>query len=348
MSAVRNLTVGEQDAGLRLDRWFKQRFPELGHGRLEKLLRTGQVRVDGGRAKSGTRLEAGQTVRVPPLPEPAAAPRARTRHATVLAERDLEALHQAVLYRDDWVIAIDKPAGLAVQGGTGQHRHLDAMLEALSFGADEPPRLVHRLDKDTSGVLLLARTAQAARALTEAFRGKEVRKLYWAAVAGVPKKPFGRIAVPLDKRAGRGGEKVGATQRGKEAVTLYQVAARRGKKAAWLVLSPLTGRTHQLRVHCAALGHPILGDGKYGGRDAFPKGAAGAPLAKRLQLHAREVACPHPADGTTLRITAPLPPHMAETWAALGFDPAVGEAAAAALENRERSAAPAEARSRKP
>ncbi len=347
MSAVRNLTVGEQEAGLRLDRWFKQRFPELGHGHLEKLLRTGQVRVDGKRAKSGTRLDAGQTVRVPPLPEGAAAPAAKTRRATVLNEHDLEALHQAVLYRDDWVIAIDKPAGLAVQGGTGQRRHLDAMLEALGFGADEPPRLVHRLDKDTSGVLLLARTAQAARALTAAFRGKEVRKLYWAAVAGVPKKAFGRIAVPIGKRAGRDGEKVGATQGGKEAVTLYRVAARRGKKAAWLVLSPLTGRTHQLRVHCAALGHPILGDGKYGGRDAFPKGAAGAPLAKRLQLHAREVACPHPADGTTLRITAPLPPHMAETWAALDFDPAVGEAAAAALENRERSAAPAGARRRK-
>jgi 23S rRNA pseudouridine955/2504/2580 synthase len=342
------LTVGEQEAGLRLDRWFKQRFPELGHGRLEKLLRTGQVRVDGRRAKSGTRLEAGQTVRVPPLPEGAPPPAAGPRRRVALSEADRAALHRTVLYRDEWVIAIDKPAGLAVQGGTGQHRHLDAMLEALGFGADEPPRLVHRLDKDTSGVLLLARTAQAARALTAAFRGKEVRKLYWAAVAGVPRKAFGRIAVPLGKRAGRDGEKVGATESGKEAVTLYQVAARRGKKAAWLVLSPLTGRTHQLRVHCAALGHPILGDGKYGGRDAFPKGTAGAPLAKRLQLHAREIACPHPADGTTLRIIAPLPPHMAETWAALGFGPAAGEAAAAALENREQSAAPAGARSRRP
>jgi 23S rRNA pseudouridine955/2504/2580 synthase len=343
VSAVQTLTVGEDEAGLRLDRWFKQRFPELGHGRLEKLLRTGQVRVDGRRAKSGTRLETGQTIRVPPLPEGAAPPAAPagtrpaagSRHRVALSEADREALHRSVLYRDEWVIAIDKPAGLAVQGGTGQRRHLDAMLEALSFGADEPPRLVHRLDKDTSGVLLLARTAQVARQLTAAFRGKEVRKLYWAAVAGVPKAAHGRIAVPLGKRTGRDGEKVGATESGKEAVTLYQVAARRGKKAAWLVLSPLTGRTHQLRVHCAALGHPILGDGKYGGRDAFPKGAAGAPLVKRLHLHAREIACPHPADGTTLRITAPLPPHMAETWSALGFDPAAGEAAAAKLAGEE-------------
>jgi 23S rRNA pseudouridine955/2504/2580 synthase len=312
VSGVQLLTVGDDEAGLRLDRWFKQRFPALGHGRLEKLLRTGQVRVDGRRAKSGTRLEAGQSVRVPPLPEPAAAP--AVRRTSVPAERDLEALRRAVLYRDDWVIAIDKPAGLAVQGGTGQHRHLD-------------------------GVLLLARTPRAARALTAAFHGKAVRKLYWAAVAGVPKRAFGRVSVALGKRAGRDGEKVGATEAGKTAVTLYQVAARRGKAAAWLVLAPLTGRTHQLRVHCAVLGHPILGDGKYGGRDAFPQGRDGAPLARRLQLHAREIACPHPADGTTLRITAPLPPHMAEAWTALGFDPAAGEAAAAALENREPSAA---------
>jgi 23S rRNA pseudouridine955/2504/2580 synthase len=337
VSGVQLLTVGDDEAGLRLDRWFKQRFPALGHGRLEKLLRTGQVRVDGRRAKSGTRLEAGQSVRVPPLPEPAAAP--AVRRTSVPAERDLEALRRAVLYRDDWVIAIDKPAGLAVQGGTGQHRHLDAMLEALRFDAEAPPRLVHRLDKDTSGVLLLARTPRAARALTAAFHGKAVRKLYWAAVAGVPKRAFGRVSVALGKRAGRDGEKVGATEAGKTAVTLYQVAARRGKAAAWLVLAPLTGRTHQLRVHCAVLGHPILGDGKYGGRDAFPQGRDGAPLARRLQLHAREIACPHPADGTTLRITAPLPPHMAEAWTALGFDPAAGEAAAAALENREPSAA---------
>ena len=243
-----------------------------------------------------------------------------------------EALRALVLYRDEWLIAIDKPAGLAVQGGTGQRRHLDAMLEALRFGAEDRPRLVHRLDKDTSGVLLLARDARTARHMAGVFRSKQACKLYWAAVAGVPAKARGRIALPLAKKTRRGVERVGETRAGKEAVTLYQVAARRGREVAWLVLRPLTGRTHQLRVHCAALGHPILGDGKYGGRRAFPEPRDRGPaIARRLQLHAREIAFPHPADGTTLRITAPLPPHMAETWAILDFDPAAGEAAASHL-----------------
>jgi 23S rRNA pseudouridine955/2504/2580 synthase len=329
---VRTLPVGEDEAGLRLDRWFRLHFPKLTHGRLEKLLRTGQVRVDGKRAKSGTRLEAGQSVRVPPMtpPTPAAVDRGQRRPALGAAEA--EALRALVLYQDEQVIAIDKPAGLAVQGGTGQRRHLDAMLEALRFDAEETPRLVHRLDKDTSGVLLLARDAHTARHLSGVFRSQQARKLYWAAVVGAPAKAQGRIALPLAKKARRSGERMGEAPAGKEAVTLYQVAQRHGRMAAWLVLRPLTGRTHQLRVHCAALGHPILGDGKYGGRRAFPEARDDKPaIAKRLQLHAREIAFPHPADGTTLRITAPLPPHMAETWAALGFDPAAGEVAAARL-----------------
>ena len=250
----------------------------------------------------------------------------------MLGAAEAEALRASVLYQDEWLIAIDKPAGLAVQGGTGQRRHLDAMLEALRFGADEPPRLVHRLDKDTSGVLLLARDLRTARHLAAVFRGQQARKLYWAAVAGVPAKARGRIAMPLAKKSRRTGERMGQAPAGKEAVTLYQVAGRRGREAAWLVLRPLTGRTHQLRVHCAALGHPILGDGKYGGRRAFLEVRDGrSPITKRLQLHAREIAFPHPADGTTLRITAPLPPHMAETWGTLGFGLAAGEAAATRL-----------------
>ena len=228
-----------------------------------------------------------------------------------------------MLYRDDWVIALDKPAGLAVQGGSGQRRHLDAMLEGLRFGADERPRLVHRLDKDTSGVLLLARSRRAAKALTEAFRDTRAEKTYWALVSGVARKPIEIVDLPLEKGAGARGELMApAPESARPAVTLVAEAARQGKRLAWLVLRPLTGRTHQLRAHCAALGHPILGDGKYGGREAFPKAG---PAVARMQLHAREIALPHPQDGTTLRVTAPLPADMAETWAACGFDPAEGE-----------------------
>ncbi len=338
MTAVRAIAVAPEEAELRLDRWFRQHYPELGHGRLEKLLRTGQVRVDGKRAKSGTRLMAGQVVRVPPLAprEPGHAPKAA---AYTLDPRDLEALRAAVLFRDDAVIAIDKVAGLAVQGGSGQHRHLDAMLDGLRFGAAERPRLVHRLDKDTSGVLLLARTAAAARKLTATFKGKSARKAYWALVAGAPPEPRGRIDLALAKSGGAGAEKMAAGVDGKPALTLYQVVRTRriaGATVSWLVLMPLTGRTHQLRAHCAALGAPILCDGKYGGRAAFPEGlvfgeAAGdgaAGIPKRLMLHAREIAVPHPEHEITLRVEAPLPAHMEAAFAALGFQADRGEPAA--------------------
>ena len=323
-SRVQTLTVAADEAELRLDRWFRRRFPELGHGRLEKLLRTGQVRVDGKRAKSGLRLTAGQTVRVPPLAS-GQGRIARPKPLPRIDPQEAEALQARVLYKDDWLIVLDKPAGLAVQGGSGLGRHLDALSEALRFGAAEKPRLVHRLDKDTSGVLVLARSAAAARHLTAAFRGQEARKTYWAAVAGVPERRQGRIDLPLAK--GRAGpetiEKMATGAGGQPAVTLYRVVQAAGRRAAWLVLRPLTGRTHQLRAHCAALGHPILGDGKYGGRAAFLQSGS---LAQRLHLHARELAIPHPADGTTLRVSAHLPAHMAETWARLGFDPARGDA----------------------
>lgn len=331
MSRVHSLTVTAEEADLRLDRWFRRRYPALAHGRLEKLLRTGQVRVDGKRAKAGTRLAAGQVVRVPPLVEEATPRSSATARRSGPSAADAAALRARVLYRDEWLIAIDKPAGLAVQGGSRQSRHLDAMAEALRFGAPDPPRLVHRLDKDTSGVLLLARSARAARALAASFRGKAARKTYWAAVAGVPRPSEGRIALPLAKRPGRGQqagsvEKVGTDRRsGRPAETLYAVVQSWHRQAAWLTLRPLTGRTHQLRAHCAAIGHPILGDGKYGGKAAVLGARA---LPRRLHLHARELAIPHPADGTTLRLAAPLPPHMEETWRILGFDIARGEALA--------------------
>ncbi len=313
MTGVRTIEVAADEAEIRLDRWFRRHFPELGHGPLEKLLRTGQIRLDGRRAAAGDRVAAGQSVRVPPLPPPAPP----GPPAPVLRPGDDKMLRQAVLHRDEAVIVIDKPAGLAVQGGTNQERHLDALLDTLRFDAAERPRLVHRLDKDTSGVLVLARTAAAAAKLAAAFRGKTVRKVYWAATVGVPKPRQGRIDLPLAKLPGKGGERVVAdADDGKRAITYYRTAAHAGSKIAWLALEPVTGRTHQLRAHAAAIGTPILGDGKYGAAASHPPGV---PEARRLHLHARAIAFPHP-DGYVLSVTAPLPPHMRATWAFFGFE----------------------------
>jgi 23S rRNA pseudouridine955/2504/2580 synthase len=314
MSPVQTLAVTDDEADLRLDRWFKRRFPELGHGRLEKLLRTGQVRVEGRRVRSNTRLEPGQRVRVPPLGEAPAVTQGR-RPPAAIPEHEARALRAAVLYRDDDVLAINKPAGLAVQGGTGLDRHLDAMLDALQFDATERPRLVHRLDRDTSGVLLLARNVRAAAELTQAFRRKDCRKVYWAVVAGVPKHPGGRIDLALSKLPGRAGERMAPDEEGKEAVTEYQVLDHAGKQAAWLELRPLTGRTHQLRAHCAAMGTPVLGDRKYGGAAAV---LAGSEISRELHLHARSIELRR-VGGAVLRVTAPPPPHLTETFAFLGF-----------------------------
>ncbi len=314
MTGVRTLEVAADEQGLRLDRWFKRRFPGLAHGRLEKLLRTGQVRVDGARARAGLRLEPGQRVRVPPLGAQTPTPE---KPPPQVSPDDRRMLAGRVLMRDDWVIVLDKPPGLAVQGGSKVRRHLDAMLDALRFGAKERPRLVHRLDKDTSGVLVLGRSARAAAGLAAAFKAGEARKLYWAVVAGVPRPPRGRLEIPLQKRPGVKGERVIADRGGRRAATLFCVVDKAGRRAAWLALMPLTGRTHQLRAHCVALGTPILGDGKYGGEAAFIEGA---PARAGLHLHAREIVMPHPAGGL-LRARASLPAHMLGTWRLFGFDP---------------------------
>jgi len=314
---VRAVTVTASEAELRLDRWFKRHFPDLSHGRLEKLLRKGQVRVDGKRAKSGQRLAAGQMVRIPPLG--AAQRPAAKRTAESISDEDAQALQDAVLYRDEFVIAINKPSGLAVQGGTGTRRHLDGMLDALRFGASERPRLVHRLDRDTSGVLILGRTATATAALARSFRQRSARKLYWAVTVGTPAPLTGRIDQPLAKGTLRGGERMMAAQSeeagepGRKAVTLYRVIEHAAKEAALVALSPLTGRTHQLRVHLAGRGTPILGDGKYGGSDAFLPGRRA-----KLHLHARRLVMPMEG-GKTLDITAPPPPHIIETFKFFGF-----------------------------
>jgi 23S rRNA pseudouridine955/2504/2580 synthase len=314
MSGVETIPVAADDGETRLDRWFKRHYPGLGHGRLEKLLRTGQVRIDGHRAKAGDRVAPGQLIRVPPLgdlstPPPRPGPLA-------LRPRDIAMLQKAVLHIDDDLMVIDKPPGLAVQGGTGTERHLDAMLDALRYG-QERPRLVHRLDRDTSGVLVLARSAAVAATLAKAFRDKATQKIYWAAVVGLPKPRRGRIDQPLAKLPGPAGERVVPDEEdGKRAVTWYRTVSHAGDKLAWLALQPITGRTHQLRAHCVTLGTTILGDGKYGGAAAHP---AGVPNARQLHLHARALALPRPGGGR-LVVTAPLPLHMRETWAFFGFN----------------------------
>ncbi len=315
MTGVRTLTVAAEEADLRLDRWFKRHFPALGHGRLEKLLRTGQVRVDGARAKASDRLGAGQNVRVPPLPE--AEPAGHPPRRAGVPEEALTALRKSVLYRDDDMLVIDKPPGLATQGGSGVDLHLDMMLDALRFEAKERPRLVHRLDKDTSGVLVLARSAKAAADLAEAFRKRTTLKVYWALTVKVPSPRDGRIDLALSKEGPAGGEKMRPdAEAGLRAVTDYMVVETAGKRAAWLALRPVTGRTHQLRAHCAAIGTPIVGDGKYGGADAFLTGS----ISRKLHLHARGIAMPK-GRGRTVKVLAPLPRHMAQSFDLLGFDP---------------------------
>jgi len=313
VGATAAVTVAGEDGSLRLDRWFKRHYPALGHGHLEKLLRTGRIRVDGKRARSGDRLAPGQVVRIPALEEMTAPVPQGSRQAS---PGDDAMLRDAVLHCDDAVIVLNKPPGLAVQGGSGTERHLDGLLDALRFGSDVRPRLVHRLDKDTSGVLVTARTAAAAAFLTRAFREKTTRKIYWAIVIGVPKLRQGRVDLALAKLPGRQGERVRAdAKEGKRAVTYYHTVESIGSEASWLALLPVTGRTHQLRAHCAALGTPILGDAKYGNTAAH---LAGVPGMKRVHLHARSISIPHPLGGT-LRVTAPLPRHMRQSWEFFGF-----------------------------
>ena len=331
MSGVQHLTVGPDEAEQRLDRWFRRQFPHVTQGRLEKLCRRGEVRVDGGRVKAATRIVPGQVVRVPPLPEAAAPERAAVPEPDAEAA---EALRKAVVWRDDHMIVLNKPPGLAVQGGSGQTKHMGALLAALRFGRDDDPRLVHRLDKDTSGLLVLARTGAAAVELAKLFRGRAVEKIYVAAVAGRPEPPRGTIRFGLVKSAGKGeGEKmrivhpdeVKATPGARHAVTDYSVIEQAGGRAAWVALRPVTGRTHQLRAHMAALGCPIAGDGKYGGRSQENLGSGwgaglGGALSRKLHLHAARLAFLHPATGRPMTFSAPLSAHMLRTWEMFGWD----------------------------
>jgi 23S rRNA pseudouridine955/2504/2580 synthase len=323
MKPVQTRVVSRDEGEQRLDRWFKRHFPDLGHGHLAKLLRTGQIRVDGKRVKANQRLEAGQSVRIPPMEDSQAsdARKVALAHSQGRDPETSERLRRAVLYRDDEVLAINKPAGLATQGGTGITSHVDGALDGLKFDAGERPRLVHRLDKDTSGVMLLGRTQKAARRLTEAFRAKTAMKIYWALVVGEPKPNAGTIEGAIGKLPGMAGEKMGLDpEGGKRAVTRYVTVERLGGKLTWVALFPVTGRTHQLRVHMAEAGTPILGDGKYGGAEAVVQGEG---VSRKLHLHARAIRIPG-ADGRPVEVIAPLADHMARSWTFFGLDEAGG------------------------
>lgn len=326
MAGVEQVRVEGSEAGMRLDRWFKVHYPGLGFGQLQKLMRTGQVRVDGGRAKADMRVQPGQTIRVPPL---AADRKGTPTTARTIRDRgDGEVLSQMLIHEDDKVFVFNKPAGLAVQGGSGVNRHVDGMLEAWRNRKGEKPRLVHRLDRDTSGVLVVARTRLAAVSLGKAFRARETKKIYWALVKGVPKKTEGRISTWLVKEQTPDGDRVRVARHGEpdadHAVSTYRVVEQAGTRLSWLHMEPFTGRTHQLRVHAATLGCPIIGDPKYFEADSNWQMPGG--IQNRLHLHARRIVIPHP-DGGTLDITAELPPHMQQSWNLLGFDEAADEAA---------------------
>lgn len=337
MSGVRLLTVGENEGESRLDRWLKKRVPEATQGQIEKWCRTGQVRVDGARAKAATRVAPGMEIRVPPVAKGAEDNPARFTPSANVTEADARMIQAAVLWKDEHIIALNKPPGLPSQGGSGQgSRHVDGLTAALMFGYKDRPKLVHRLDKDTSGVLLLARTDRIARALSEAFRGRTTRKIYWAAIAGVPSPKMGTVRYGLVKAPGRGsggeGEKmiaihpakVDETEGAKRATTDYAVLDQLGSRAAWVALVPITGRTHQLRAHMAEMGHPIVGDGKYGGSGQENVGEGwgaqlGGEISRKLHLHARSISFDHPITGKRVTLTAPLPEHMKRTWKTVGW-----------------------------
>lgn len=334
---VRQFTILEDDDGIRLDRWFKRNLPNVGFATISRWARTGQVRVNGARVKPDDRLEAGQVLRVPPGGDTPNRPVKKRRE---LSEEDKAVARAMVIRETPSALVLNKPPGLATQGGTKTLNHVDGLLDAFVQSEDDQrPRLVHRLDKDTSGVLLVAKTPGSAASYSRRFSGRSARKVYWALVVGVPEVREGTIDAPLAKQPGTGGEKMHVDEEnGQSAKTRYRVVERAGQKAAWLELEPLTGRTHQLRVHCAAMGHPIVGDGKYGGKDAFLTGT----ISRKMHLHARRLIIGTPENkgaGGKLDVTADLPAHFAASMEALGFDESQSDAAPMRDEAPERTPA---------
>ncbi len=312
---VTTRVIQEDEATLRLDRWLRQSYPNLTQGQIEKLLRTGQIRVDGKRVEGKTRLEAWQSVRLPPLvtstpPTPDGLRRQLPSPTRIKKLRDL------IIYEDDDIVAINKPAGMAVQGGTGIKKSLDDELLAFALSdSDEIPRLVHRLDRETTGILLIARNAFAARALTASFRLRTTSKYYLALTSGVPEAPSGIVQAPLLKRSdGR----VMPHEAGQDAHSDFWVIDHAHHKAAALLLQPRTGRTHQLRVHCELLNCPILGDSIY--YDEKSVELAYELEVTTLMLHAWRLQLPHPRHGRKpLNLTAPLSIEQQAAWKEFGF-----------------------------
>lgn len=321
---VETIEVKASEADMRLDRWFRLHFPDVGYSYLQKLLRTGQVRVDSRRAEANARLAAGAQIRVPAIVRNAAKPSAApsVKPPLGLSKADRDRIEKMILYEDEHVLVLNKPFGLAVQGGTGTKRHIDGMLAGMAdrFGG-ERPRLVHRLDRDTTGVLLIAKHRDAAAKLGRVFQTRSAAKTYWALVKGVPKPPQGKVEAALVKAAGPDGDRVrkalpGEQEEAMHATTHYSVIDRLANKAAWVSLKPVTGRQHQLRAHMALIGHPIVGDNKYGGDQNLPA----EQIDNKLHLHARRLVLPHPFTGGKIDVTAPLPEHMRKTWDLLSLD----------------------------
>lgn len=316
---VRQFTISPDDDDIRVDRWFKRHMTDVPFNVVSRWARTGQLRLDGKRVSPGDRINAGQVLRVPPAeierPGRVAKPR------TELSKDQIDFAQELVIHKDKAAIVVNKPPGLATQGGSKTNTHLDGLLDALTYDANTRPRLVHRLDKDTSGAILLARSPGSAAFFSKRFSGRTARKVYWAIVMGVPEIADGMIDLPLSKQPGSGGEKMHVDEEnGQPSKSRYRIIERAGNRACWVELQPFTGRTHQLRVHMAAIGHPILGDGKYGGKDAFLTGA----ISRKMHLHARRLRIEHP-DGHKLDVKADLPEHFAETMQGLGLDLTLGD-----------------------
>jgi 23S rRNA pseudouridine955/2504/2580 synthase len=322
MSApVETIEVKGTEAGVRLDRWFKLHFPDVGYAYLQKLLRTGQIRVDSRRVEANARLEAGAKIRVPKVVRQEKTTAPTLKPPLGLSKADRDRIERMILFEDEHIVVLNKPFGLAVQGGTGTKRHIDGMLAGMADRFGDRPRLVHRLDRDTTGVLLVAKHRDAAAKLGRVFQTRSAAKTYWALVKGVPKPHQGKVEAPLVKASGPDGDRVRKALPGEQevamhATTHYSLIDRVASKAAWMSLKPVTGRQHQLRAHMALIGHPIVGDNKYGGDTATPA----EQIEDKLHLHARRLVLPHPYSGGKIDVTAPLPEHMRKTWELLGLD----------------------------